>query len=118
MQRHEHHRPTVPRIAVARALAGFGKAILPLGVAADRFDGLRKDGSALPPSRSALWRDKQAGRGTAAKVPGWKERRFPRSSRHVALQHDEATPAQSKPIPRVRPMTAREDDTLGIVSVF
>lgn len=41
------------------ALAGFGEAVQPLGVAADRFEGLAQG------SKRA-----QAGRGTAAEVPG------------------------------------------------
>lgn len=79
------------------ALAGFGKAAQPLGVAADRFDGLAQEK-----------KRGQAESGTADKVPPSDKRGFRGVSGAVLCCATETTPAQSKPVPRARPMAAKQ----------
>lgn len=80
------------------ALAGFGKAAQPLGVAADLCDGLAQG-----------MKRAQAGSGTADEVRIMKERKNYRGvpgTLHRKMTG--ATPAQSKPVPRVRPTDAQQ----------
>jgi hypothetical protein len=80
------------------AKAGIGKAAQPLGVAADRFDGLAQG------TKRA-----QAGSGTAAEVRSMKERdNFHGVPGRLHGKMTGATPAQSKRVPRVRPTDAQQ----------
>jgi len=101
----------MPRTAVARALRKarrsgcrpcrrqVGKATQPLGVVAGSFDGLAQGRKRA-----------QAGSGTAAEVRSMKERETT-TAESLAKLHCKmtgATPAQSKPVPRVRPTDAQQ----------
>jgi hypothetical protein len=77
------------------ALAGFGKAAQPLGVAADRFDG---------PTQGE--KRAQAGSGSGGQGAGHRKREPPRSPWQAAKPNARATPARRKLVPRVRPTDA------------
>jgi hypothetical protein len=74
-----------------------GKATQPLGVVADRFDGLAQG-----------MKRAQAESGTAAEVPGMKRDDFRGVPGTLHRKMTGATPAQSKPVPRVRPTDAQQ----------